>query len=80
MRKSFYEIYVNYFLIPKKPTLPHIGTIILTILFFALFLASPKKKKKNSATQGSGEDDHCLKYGTFPRLSRCLDPLSRFIT
>ena len=41
MRKSFYEIYVNCFLIPKKATLLHIhyntGNSFL--------LASPKKKK-----------------------------------
>ena len=43
MRKSFYEIYVNYFLILKKPTLLHIHYNTGNS-FFSLFLASPKKK------------------------------------
>ena len=78
MRKSFYEIYVNCFLIPKKATLLHIHYNTGNSFFLA-FSRFPEKKK-SSATQGSADDDHCLKYGTFRRLCRCLDPLSRFIT
>ena len=41
MRKSFYEIYVNCFLIPKKATLLHIHYNTDN----SFLLASPKKKK-----------------------------------
>ena len=51
-----------------------LANILSACLAFSRF-----PEKKNSATQGSAEEDHCLKFGTFRRLSWCLDPLSRFI-
>ena len=43
MRKSFYEIYVNYFLIPKKPTLLHIHYNTGNSFFLAISRFPEKK-------------------------------------